>query len=79
VICGQGSAPAAASLQAFAELGLSAVPGTGLLAATVPGAFGGWLSLLRRHGRCRLRDVLEPAIGYARGGAPWCRGGRWGG
>ncbi len=32
------------------ELGLSIVPGTGLLAATVPGAWDGWLTLLRDHG-----------------------------
>jgi len=70
VVCGQGVAPAAATPEAFADLGLDAVPGTGLLAATVPGAFGGWLTLLARHGTWRLRDVLEPAIGYARDGAP---------
>jgi gamma-glutamyltranspeptidase/glutathione hydrolase len=70
VVCGQGVAPAAATPEVFADLGLDAVPGTGLLAATVPGAFGGWLTLLARHGTWRLRDVLEPAIGYARDGAP---------
>lgn len=70
VVCGQGVAPAAASLAAFADLGLDAVPGTGLLAATVPGAFGGWLTLLERWGTWPLRRVLEPAIGYARDGVP---------
>jgi gamma-glutamyltranspeptidase/glutathione hydrolase len=70
VLCGQGTAPAAASPEAFAELGLDAVPGTGLLAATVPGAFGGWTLLLQRHGTWTLRQVLEPALGYARDGAP---------
>ncbi len=70
VICGQGVAPAAATPAAFADLGLDAVPGTGLLAATVPGAFGAWTLLLQRHGTWRLRDVLEPALGYARAGVP---------
>lgn len=70
VICGQGVAPAAATLDAFADLGVSAVPGTGLLAATVPGAFGAWTLLLQRHGTWRLRDILEPALGYAHDGAP---------
>lgn len=70
VVCGQGTAPAAATPEVFAGLGLSAVPGSGLLAATVPGAFGGWTLLLQRHGTWRLRDVLEPALGYARDGAP---------
>ncbi|MFP5334763.1 MAG: gamma-glutamyltransferase family protein [Actinomycetes bacterium] len=70
VVCGQGPSPRAATLQAFADLGLDVVPGTGLLAATVPGAFGAWTLMLQRWGTWRLRDVLEPAIAYARGGAP---------
>jgi gamma-glutamyltranspeptidase / glutathione hydrolase len=70
VVCGQGTVPAAATPQAFADLGLDAVPGSGLLAATVPGAFGAWTLLLQRWGTWRLREVLEPAIGYARDGAP---------
>jgi gamma-glutamyltranspeptidase / glutathione hydrolase len=70
VVCGQGPSPRAATLQVFADLGLDAVPGTGLLAATVPGAFGAWTLMLQRWGTWRLRDVLAPAVGYARDGAP---------
>jgi gamma-glutamyltranspeptidase/glutathione hydrolase len=70
VICGQGPMPAAATIERFGELGLTAIPGSGLLAACVPGAFGAWLRLLRDHGRLRLADVLEPAIGYAEHGYP---------
>ncbi|MEH3076089.1 MAG: gamma-glutamyltransferase [Quadrisphaera sp.] len=70
VVCGQGTVPAAATPRAFADLGLTAVPGSGLLPATVPGVFGAWTLLLQRWGTWRLRDVLEPAIGYARHGAP---------
>lgn len=70
VICGQGVAPAAATPAHFRDLGLDRVPGTGLLPACVPGAFGAWLVLLRDHGTRRLRDVLGPAIGYARHGHP---------
>src|SRR6188768_4577348 len=36
VVCGQGTAPAAATPEAFAGHGLTAVPGTGLLPAVVP-------------------------------------------
>ncbi|NUS07699.1 MAG: gamma-glutamyltransferase family protein, partial [Nonomuraea sp.] len=61
-VCGQGVAPAAATIERFAELGLDVVPGTGLLAATVPGAFGGWMLLLERWGTWSLGDVLAPAI-----------------
>ncbi|MEV0620958.1 gamma-glutamyltransferase family protein [Nonomuraea sp. NPDC050404] len=70
VVCGQGTAPAAASIERFAELGLDVVPGTGLLAATVPGAFGGWMLMLERWGTWSLADVLAPAIHYAEHGVP---------
>jgi gamma-glutamyltranspeptidase/glutathione hydrolase len=46
------------------------VPGTGPLAAVVPGAFGGWISMLRDYGTMELRDVLRFAIGYAEDGYP---------
>jgi len=70
VVCGQGTAPAGATAEAYTGLGLDLVPGSGLLAATVPGAFGGWLLLLREYGTLRLRDVLGYAIGYAADGYP---------
>src|SRR6058998_289239 len=43
VLCAQGVAPAAATISAFRERGLELIPGTGLLAACVPGSFDGWL------------------------------------
>src|SRR5262245_64509874 len=70
VLCAQGVAPAAATIERYRALGLELVPGTGLLAACVPGAFDGWLLLLREFGTWRLADVLEFAIGYAEGGYP---------
>ncbi|SPL97184.1 Gamma-glutamyltranspeptidase [[Actinomadura] parvosata subsp. kistnae] len=70
VVCGQGVAPAAATIERFAGLGLDVVPGTGLLAATVPGAFGGWMLMLERWGTWSLADVLAPAIHYAEHGVP---------
>jgi gamma-glutamyltranspeptidase / glutathione hydrolase len=70
VVCGQGVAPAAATVEAVRKLGLDMIPGTGLLAPCVPGAFGAWLLLLERHGTLRLRAVLEPALGYAEHGWP---------
>ncbi|HET7805243.1 MAG TPA: gamma-glutamyltransferase family protein [Pseudolabrys sp.] len=70
VICGQGPAPAAATIKRFTELGLDIVPGTGLLAACVPGMFDSWMLLLRDYGTMRPSDVLVPAISYARNGHP---------
>jgi gamma-glutamyltranspeptidase/glutathione hydrolase len=70
VVDGQGTSPAAATIERFRDLGLELVPGTGLLAACVPGAFDAWLLLLRDFGTLPLADVLEPAIGYAEHGYP---------
>ena len=70
VICGQGPAPAAATGAHFASLGLDMVPGTGLLAACIPGSFDAFMRLLRDHGTWRPREVLAPAIFYARNGYP---------
>ncbi|WBC06027.1 gamma-glutamyltransferase family protein [Micromonospora sp. WMMA1976] len=70
VLCGQGPAPAAATVAHFRSLGLDLVPGAGPLAAVVPGAVDAWLLLLRDHGTRTLAEVLEPAIGYAAAGHP---------
>jgi gamma-glutamyltranspeptidase/glutathione hydrolase len=71
VLCAQGPAPRAATIERYRdELGLSLIPGTGPLAAVVPGAFGGWLAMLRDHGTITLRDALRFAIGYAEEGYP---------
>jgi gamma-glutamyltranspeptidase/glutathione hydrolase len=70
VVCGQGVAPAAATVERFRGLGLELVPGAGVLAACVPGAFGAWLLMLRDFGTWRVEDVLAFAIGYAETGFP---------
>ncbi|WP_392961071.1 gamma-glutamyltransferase family protein [Streptomyces sp. LN245] len=68
VLCGQGVAPAGATITHYRSLGLELVPGTGPLAAAVPGAFDAWMLLLRDHGTKPLADVLKYAIGYAEDG-----------
>ncbi|MEU6910742.1 gamma-glutamyltransferase [Streptomyces coeruleorubidus] len=68
VLCGQGVAPAGATVAHYRGLGLDLVPGTGPLAAAVPGAFDAWMVLLRDHGTKSLADVLKYAIGYAEHG-----------
>jgi gamma-glutamyltranspeptidase/glutathione hydrolase len=70
VVCGQGPSPAAASLRHFSDLGLTLVPGSGPLAATVPGAFGAWTAMLERWGTWELADVLAFALHYAEDGFP---------
>ncbi|AYE87859.1 gamma-glutamyltransferase family protein [Sulfitobacter sp. D7] len=70
VVCAQGVSPAAAKLEHFEELGLKLIPGSGLLSTVVPGAFDGWMLMLRDHGTMGLREVMQPAIDYARDGHP---------
>jgi len=70
VICGQGVAPAGATIAHYRAEGLDLVPGTGLLAAVVPGTFETWMLLLRDYGTMPLAEVLAPAIGYAQNGHP---------
>jgi gamma-glutamyltranspeptidase/glutathione hydrolase len=70
VICGQGPAPAGATIAHYRSLGLDMMPGTGLLAACVPGMFDTWMTVLRDYGTMGLADVLAPAISYARDGHP---------
>src|SRR5438477_605144 len=77
VLCAQGVSPAAATIERVRGLGHELMPGTGVLAACVPGAFDGWLLLLRVYGTWRLEDVLAPAIAYAQNGFPVVAGMTW--
>ncbi len=70
VICGQGVAPAQATLEHYQSLGLSLVPGTGLLATVVPGAFDAWMLMLRDYGTLSPAQVFAPALHYAEHGVP---------
>lgn len=70
VVCGQGVAPRAATIDHYRSEGLDLVPGTGLLAAVVPGAFDAWMLMLRDYGSITLSEALEPAIAYALHGYP---------
>lgn len=70
VLMGQGPAPAGATIAHYRSEGLDAVPGSGALAAAVPGAVDAWLLLLADRGTMELRDVLSYAIRYARDGHP---------
>lgn len=70
VLCGQGPAPAGATIDRYRAEGLEMIPGNGLLATVIPGAFDAWILLLRDHGTMELADVLAPAIEYAENGHP---------
>ncbi len=74
VLCGQGVAPAGATIEHYRAEGLDVVPGTGLLAAAVPGAMPAWITLLRDHGTRTPREVAGYALSYARDGHPLIEG-----
>jgi len=75
-----GMAPTGATIERMRTLGYerdpknpgpgSGMPPFGILPVTVPGAAWGWEAMLRRFGTMSLKQVLEPAIYYAREGAP---------
>ncbi len=70
VICAQGPTPAGATIERYRAEGLEVIPGDGLLATVIPGAWDGWMLMLRDYGRLPLRDVLAPAMEYAGKGHP---------
>jgi gamma-glutamyltranspeptidase/glutathione hydrolase len=69
-ISGQGTAPAAATLEAMRTRGVTSIPADGLLAATVPAALDAWCRLLERFGTQTLAQVLAPARDLAARGFP---------
>jgi gamma-glutamyltranspeptidase/glutathione hydrolase len=70
VLCGQGTAPAGLTISHCRAEGLDLIPGSGLLATVVPGAFDAWMLLLRDHGTLPLAEVAAPALAYAGEGHP---------
>ncbi|PPR58559.1 MAG: putative gamma-glutamyltransferase YwrD [Alphaproteobacteria bacterium MarineAlpha4_Bin2] len=70
VVCGQGTAPAGATIDHYNREGLNLIPGTGLLATVVPGAFDAWMLMLRDYGTKSVKEVFETALNYAYNGVP---------
>lgn len=73
-INGQGTAPAAATIEFFRDKGISLIPGDCLLAATVPSQVDNWITVLREFGTLPLGAVLAPALELAREGYPLTHG-----
>ncbi len=65
-----GRAPALMTLEYFREHGIEKIPPYGPLPVSVPGAVDGWFELHGRYGRVPMREILAPAIAYARNGFP---------
>lgn len=67
-INGSGRAPAAASREALARLGVTTLEPESAHCVTIPGALAAWEVLLARHGRKGLDELLQPAIRAAEDG-----------
>lgn len=67
---GSGRSPKSLTLKWFQDHDYTAIPPTGPLPVSVPGAVDGWFALHQRFGKLPMKRVLEPAIDYARDGFP---------
>ncbi len=65
-----GRSPASLALEEFTKRGLKRIPSHGPLPVSVPGCVDGWCELSAKFGKLPLARVLEPAVRYARDGAP---------
>jgi len=67
---GSGRAGSKATPAFFREKGLTAVPASGVLSVSVPGAVRAWADALQKYGTITLSQALQPAIRYAERGFP---------
>lgn len=67
---GSGGAPAAATPERYADLGVNAIERQSPHSVTLPGAIDAWATLVADHGTMPLGRLLDPAIKYARDGYP---------
>jgi gamma-glutamyltranspeptidase/glutathione hydrolase len=67
---GSGRSPRSLTLEHFQKLGLTHIPPHGPLPVSVPGTVDAWFELHGRFGKLPMKEVLAPAIRYAREGFP---------
>ena len=65
-----GPAPAGLTISFLKQRGHASMPGAGIHSVTVPGCVRGWAELHARYGKIPWKDVLKPAIFYAKNGFP---------
>ena len=78
-----GRSPKGLSIEQLRSQTDGSIPLIGPLPVSVPGCVDGWFELHKRFGKLPMREVLAPAIRYAREGFPvseliayyWARGG----
>ena len=65
-----GRSPRSLKLDYFKNNGYEFIPSTGPLPVSVPGCVDGWFEMHEMFGKLPIRDILQPAINYARDGFP---------
>jgi gamma-glutamyltranspeptidase/glutathione hydrolase len=70
VLEGIGHAGSGSDAEAMREAGHSTIPEDDINSVTVPGCVDSWFALHNEYGRLPMRDLISPAIGYARAGFP---------
>lgn len=67
---GSGRSPKALTLEWFKENNYKKIPAHGPLPVSVPGCVDGWFTLHEKFGKLSMKEVLQPAINYAKEGFP---------
>lgn len=65
-----GRSPEKLNLQFFKDKGMTSIPAYGPLPVSVPGCVDGWFELNKKFGSMEMKDILNPAIDYAKNGFP---------
>jgi gamma-glutamyltranspeptidase / glutathione hydrolase len=73
-INGSGRSPKGLTLEQLktelGKIGAKTIPKYGLLPISVPGTVDAWFEMHQRFGKLPMKELLAPAIGYAREGFP---------
>jgi gamma-glutamyltranspeptidase/glutathione hydrolase len=65
-----GRSPRLLRIEYFKENGYEFIPAYGPLSVSVPGCVDGWFEMHDILGKLQMKDILQPAISYAREGFP---------
>ena len=67
---GSGRSPRSLKMEYFRANGYEFIPSYGPLPVSVPGCVDGWFEMNEMFGRLTMKEILQPAIIYARDGFP---------
>lgn len=67
---GSGRSPRSLKMEYFKDNGFEFIPSYGPLPVSVPGCVDGWYEMNEMFGHLSMKDILQPAINYARDGFP---------